>query len=124
MPSVLRVKADLSSLPAVREHVLANARRTTLPDGTEHKIDLVIEELLVNIANHAYGGNGGPMEVECMVRDSAFCCLIRDWGPPFNPLNADYPPSTKPLKTDPSAALAFFWPLPCRITVPTPGVTT
>ena len=106
--SVLRVKADLSSLPAVREHVQANAGLADLPEGTGYKIDLVIEEILVNIANHAYRGDGGPLEVECFVRDKAFCCLLRDWGPPFNPLEADAPDMGQPLEDRPIGGLGIF----------------
>lgn len=106
--TVLRVTADLSSLPAVREHVQANADLAELPDGTGHKLDLVIEELLVNVANHAYRGDGGPLEVECVVRDKAFCCLLRDWGPPFNPLEATAPDVGQPIEDRPIGGMGIF----------------
>jgi anti-sigma regulatory factor (Ser/Thr protein kinase) len=106
--SVLRVTADLSNLPAVREHVHESAGRAGLPDGSDLKIDLVIEEVLVNIVNHAYRGDGGPLEVECAVRDGAFCCIFRDWGPPFNPLEADAPDVGQPLDDRPIGGLGIF----------------
>lgn len=106
--SVLRVTADLSSLPAVQEYVLANARQAALPDGTKLKLDLVIEEVLVNIANHAYQGGDGFLEVECTVKDKAFCCLLRDWGPPFNPLEADTPDVNKSIEDRPIGGLGIF----------------
>ena len=106
--AVLRVKADLSSLPAVRDHVQESAGRAGLPTGTGQKIDLVIEEILVNITNHAYRGEGGPLEVECVVRDRAFCCTLRDWGPPFNPLEADAPTLDQPLDDRPVGGLGIF----------------
>ena len=106
--AVLRVTAELSSLPAVREYVRENAGRADLPEGTGHKLDLVIEELLVNIANHAYRGDGGPLEVECGVRDGAFCCTLRDWGPSFNPLAANAPDVDQPLDDRPIGGLGIF----------------
>ena len=106
--SVLRVTADLSSLPTVREHVQANASRAKLPEGSGSKLDLVIEEILVNIVNHAYQGDGGPLEVECVVRDTAFCCMLRDWGPPFNPLEADTPNVGQPIDDRPVGGLGIF----------------
>jgi anti-sigma regulatory factor (Ser/Thr protein kinase) len=82
---------DLASLPLVREFVLSEAAQAGVAPAATARIDLVLEEALVNVAHHAYGGKEGRFEVECAVRDAMFCCLIRDRGTPFNPLAAPRP---------------------------------
>lgn len=106
--AVLSVTASLASLPEVRAYVLGQARRAGLPDGAEQKIDLVLEEILVNVANHAYRREGGPLEVDCFLRGDSFCCLLRDWGPPFNPLEAETPDVGQDIMDQPIGGLGIF----------------
>jgi len=84
---------DLSGLQPARDHVLALAREAGLHPAALPRLDLALEEVLVNVARHAYGGGPGTFEVECAVRHGRFCCLIRDRGAPFDPLAAP-PPDT------------------------------
>lgn len=65
---------------------MAQARQAGLPDAMTPKLDLVLEEALVNVANHAYGTDTGEVEISCSTGQAGFCCTIRDWGEPFNPL--------------------------------------
>ncbi|WP_419786937.1 ATP-binding protein [Pseudodesulfovibrio sp.] len=106
--AVLSVTAELSSLPKLREYILEQARLADLPEGTDQKIDLVLEELLVNIANHAYRHQGGPLEVDCFQRGKSFCCLLRDWGPPFNPMEAGKPDVGQDIMDRPIGGLGIF----------------
>lgn len=68
-----------------------------MPAPLELKLNLVLEEVIVNIVNHAYAGTNGDMEVECTTPSGKFCCTVRDWGPPFNPLLADKPDTTSDI---------------------------
>jgi len=106
--AVLSVPADLASLPAIRDYVLERAGQAPLPEGTALKIELVLEEIVVNVANHAYRRQGGPLEVDCFVRGDAFCCLLRDWGPPFNPLEAEKPDVGQDLDDRPIGGLGIY----------------
>ncbi|MUM77856.1 ATP-binding protein [Pseudodesulfovibrio sp. F-1] len=90
---VFAATPDLSSLQPARDHVLAMATQAGLDPSTLPRLDLALEEVLVNVARHAYGGAPGTFEIECKVRDGLFCCLIRDRGTPFDPLAAP-PPDT------------------------------
>jgi anti-sigma regulatory factor (Ser/Thr protein kinase) len=53
------------------------------------KVELILEEFLVNVANHAYQGEAGPLEVR--IREVLFdgwphlAIRVADWGPPFDP---------------------------------------
>jgi anti-sigma regulatory factor (Ser/Thr protein kinase) len=88
---VFTATTDLACLPRVRDHVLPLARAAGLPETAVPKLDLVLEEVLVNVALHAYKGDQGEFEVDCATRDNLFCCTVRDWGEPFNPLTAPRP---------------------------------
>jgi anti-sigma regulatory factor (Ser/Thr protein kinase) len=70
--------------------------RTFLVDGLPNEyvsltpsVDLIIEEFLVNVVNHAYKGQPGPLEVSLRQVDfddwPHLAVKIMDWGPPFNP---------------------------------------
>lgn len=89
--AVFSTTADLASLPDIRDHVLARAREAGLSSPLEPKLDLVLEEILVNVATHAYGGQAGKAEIECSDASGAFCVTVRDWGTPFDPLAGDIP---------------------------------
>jgi anti-sigma regulatory factor (Ser/Thr protein kinase) len=57
--------------------------------GLKPSVDLILEELLVNVVNHAYKGLPGPMEVSLLPVSFDGCphlaIKIVDWGPPFDP---------------------------------------
>jgi anti-sigma regulatory factor (Ser/Thr protein kinase) len=49
---------------------------------------LVLEEATVNIIHHAYGEQGGNLELCCTPVQGGFEIRLVDEGPPFNPLEA------------------------------------
>ncbi len=87
-PSLKRLQrpAVRASLEALRQFVLAQARG--LAPAVTQKIDLVIEELLLNIFDYAYPpGPPGAVEVACAPQaGGGFVLQVRDWGRPFDPL--------------------------------------
>jgi len=100
--------AALTSLPGIRDYVLAKAQKANVPISLEPKLDLVLEEILVNVANHAYGGDQGKVEVECSQSPGAFCCTVRDWGVPFNPLSTEEPDLDADIDDRPIGGLGLF----------------
>ncbi len=86
----LRVPAQASQLEVVREFVLARA-----PVPLQPKVDLVLEELFLNVANYAYAGESGEIEIACGMQCSEdqgrFHLCITDWGRPFDPMAAPAP---------------------------------
>lgn len=87
----LRLPARLDSLTALRELALACAARAGLPESLVPRLDLVLEEALMNVIDHAYAGvagGEGDMELECRAAGPGSLLLIlRDWGPAFDPLH-------------------------------------
>ena len=61
-------------------------------------VELILEEFLVNVINHAYKGQPGPLEVS--LREVAFdgqphlAIKVTDWGPPFDPFSGAKEPDT------------------------------
>jgi sigma-B regulation protein RsbU (phosphoserine phosphatase) len=77
-------------------------RARQVPDAMIHDCSLATEEVLTNIAKHAYGGDGrGEARIEVRVRPEEIRLRFEDTGPPFNPLEQPEPDSASPLATRP-----------------------
>ena len=52
-----------------------------------HKVELAMEEALVNIIRYAYDGKGGTVEISCDMENGKWIqFVIMDMGKPFDPL--------------------------------------
>ena len=58
------------------------------------RLDVAVEEIFVNIACYAYGGNSGDVEIEYAVEDNSAVITFRDKGTAYNPLERDDPDVT------------------------------
>lgn len=91
----LRLEASLDNVERVQEFVKNELRDYELSIKTENEIDIAVEEIYVNIAQHAYGPEQGEVIVECeveTVENPVVVITFTDWGKAFNPLekeNAD-----------------------------------
>lgn len=89
----LRIPASLEHLPQARAFVNSRSREFGLPAELGDKLDLVLEELLVNVGSYAYPGGSGELEIRCTLEGivdrqaSFFCLCLRDWGVAFDPLS-------------------------------------
>lgn len=96
MPTdALRLSADTANLERFREFTLSRMEQWELSPALVPKVELLLEELLVNVCSYAYGDGTG--EVELVLSDGddgALTLLIRDWGTPFDPLSAKEPDLT------------------------------
>ena len=83
----LRLPAKLPSLDSFREFVDRSAVAAGAGPELLLKIELVLEELLVNHVLHAYGAGEGESEVACFCRGpGCFCLQVVDEAAPFDPL--------------------------------------
>lgn len=58
-----------------------------LAESERKKIELSIEEAVVNVGEHAYGGQGGEVEVSFEIDpENKLTFVIKDQGPFFNPV--------------------------------------
>ena len=87
-----RLCLNLSSAPENLETVCVFVEENALCAGLDqvqaNRIMLVVEEATVNIIHHAYGGQGGKLELCCTPVQGGFEIRLVDEGPPFNPLEA------------------------------------
>ena len=90
MKNPVSLRCDLhgtvQELPAFFERLDGWAEAADLPPGLTTKLGLMLDELLTNVAMHAYGSQGGPVSVEVeFVPPQALQAVIRDRGPAFDP---------------------------------------
>lgn len=76
---------DLETLLAFVEE---NARGAGMDEERINRVALVLEEATVNVINHAYGGQGGVLELCCRPVPGGLEIELVDEGPFFDPLQA------------------------------------
>lgn len=86
--SCLRLRAALANLETAQTFVRENALRAGLDESKVQRIELALEEAIINIIDHAYGGNGGELTLCCTPVRGGVEISLGDEGPPFNPLEA------------------------------------
>jgi len=87
----LRLPAREDSLPRFRQFALDAAARAGLDQAAQARVELVLEEALVNVVHYAYADalpdTERPVELGCGPgADGVFGLTLTDWGPPFDPV--------------------------------------
>ncbi|MCY2990384.1 MAG: ATP-binding protein [Planctomycetota bacterium] len=104
----LRLPAKLPSLTTFREFVNRSAVAAGVEPQLLPRIELVLEELLVNHVLHAYGSGEGDSEVVCFRREPAYFCLeVIDEAPAFDPLGQATPDLTLAARDRPIGGLGI-----------------
>jgi len=86
----LTVPARMESLDALQAFAASQARQAGAPAAIMPKIELVLEELMVNVFHYAYPeGTPGDVTLACVCLDGSLVFSIRDQGQAFNPLDID-----------------------------------
>jgi anti-sigma regulatory factor (Ser/Thr protein kinase) len=102
--------------PAMIEHlerllgfVSEHAKEQGFPSDMLKKIELALEEALVNVINYAYPDkHDGEVEVSCGLDDhNRFVIEIMDSGTPFNPLSLSEPNLTQDVSERPIGGLGI-----------------
>ncbi|PKN07208.1 MAG: hypothetical protein CVU73_13175 [Deltaproteobacteria bacterium HGW-Deltaproteobacteria-8] len=91
LADALRLPAHQESLPPLRDLALAWAARAGLADESVQRLDLVLEEMLMNVFHHAYPGELGDVELALLSSRQGdppgqLSLSITDWGVAFDPL--------------------------------------
>ena len=83
----MRLPARLESLEPLRLFVDGEAAKALEP-AMLSKVELALEEALVNVFGYAYPEGSGDVEVACPLpgEHGAFALRITDWGGPYDPL--------------------------------------
>jgi len=95
----IRLPARLESIAEVRAFLKEKMKGWDLKARLTERVELALEEALVNISRYAYPSQAGDVEVRCALGDEGQLHLeIHDWGIAFNPLER--------VRPDPSQDLA------------------
>lgn len=94
--------------PMIIDDVMALPEVTQLP-ALEFTLRLVLEELVVNVVNYAYGeGGDGPLEITVDNSEEAIVITLTDQGMPFNPLQQEAPDTSLDAEERPVGGLGIF----------------
>ena len=108
----LRIPVSLDRLQELQAHVRRRACELDFPAENLGRLDLVMEELVVNIIRYAYQDGQGELEVRCLQEEEPlhhyFCVQLRDWGPAFNPLEQKSPDLELDVDERPFGGLGIF----------------
>lgn len=89
---------------------MSTAEHVPLAPALMSKIDLVLEEVLLNVMDYAYGSGGeGSMAVGCGLQNQTiFQIVVQDQGRPFNPLSQQPPDLTADIEHRMIGGLGVF----------------
>jgi serine/threonine-protein kinase RsbW len=113
----LTLPARVESVAAFRDFVRSGAVAAQVPAEQLETLDLVLEEILMNIARYAYvaesgaaeGGSRGQAEVAFAPDGPGKLYVeIADWGNVFNPLDVEPPDFSRGLAERPIGGLGVF----------------
>ena len=102
------IESSPDALDRINDAVESLSRQEDWPPDLLFTTSLVIEELGLNIINHAYSGVEGEFEIIIASEDDALTIEIIDSGPPFNMLtDAPMPDVAAPLEERPIGGLGI-----------------
>ncbi|MDO4536779.1 MAG: SpoIIE family protein phosphatase [Coriobacteriales bacterium] len=108
----MSVPARLNQLPRIMDFIHAELDKRLCPIGIEHKIDIALEEMLVNVCNYAYADKDtvGPVTVTyTYTPDPArIAIMIEDEGIPFDPLTRKDPTMPDKIQDVPIGGLGIM----------------
>jgi serine/threonine-protein kinase RsbW len=105
----LTLPASVQSVAVFRDFVRSGAGAAAVPAEELEKLDLVLEEILMNVARYAYTADPGAAEVAFTPGDPGKLYVeISDWGNAFNPLDVEPPDFSRGLADRPIGGLGVF----------------
>jgi serine/threonine-protein kinase RsbW len=108
-PSRLVLPAMAESIAPFCEFVRAGAARAGIVPAELEKLDLILEEILINVARYAYAPGTGSVEVGYWSDNAGKLRIdIVDTGRVFNPLEVDPPDLSRGLADRPIGGLGVF----------------
>ena len=90
-PWELATTAGLQNLAAILDFTAACCRQCGVDEENTYSIRLAVDEAVANIVEHAYGGAGGRLAIQCWSEGRDFYVQLRDWGKPFEPQSVRSP---------------------------------
>jgi serine/threonine-protein kinase RsbW len=104
----LSLWAKPSDLVDIRRFVAETGHDLDLDEAAVYALELAVDEASTNVIMHAYGGQGGRLEIQIDVVDDWVEVVIRDWGQPFEPDSIPLPDVDAPLEQRPIGGVGLF----------------
>lgn len=105
----LTVDGQPENLSDIGDWIMETALACGLSEDDAFKVQLAVDEACTNVIEHAYGGQGGPIELGCCAVDAGLQVQIRDRGRPFDPHAVGQPDLDAPLKDRPIGGLGLHF---------------
>jgi anti-sigma regulatory factor (Ser/Thr protein kinase) len=107
--TTLTLKNDLSELERVMSFVSDLCVRNSIPPETEYDLNLALDELITNVAKHAYPkGEEHHFTLQITVNHEEFLARIEDDGVEFNPTAHPLPDLDAPLEERKEGGLGIY----------------
>jgi serine/threonine-protein kinase RsbW len=100
MPTFFReltVPGRIADLPDVLNFIEAACEVAGVIPELWFDLQLAVEEACTNVIEHAYGGNGGDLDITFEARERDVVLTVRDHGRPFAPEKVVAPDMSLPL---------------------------
>jgi serine/threonine-protein kinase RsbW len=105
----LVLKNDVSELDKVLNLVADLCARHSISEDTEYDLKLALDEVVSNVARHAYpAGEHHEFTLQVSVDDQEFVARVEDDGTAFNPLEHPEPNLDVPLEERSEGGLGIF----------------
>lgn len=78
--------AEIQQLHRILEWMGGRLAQKGFGAAAIRRIELAAEEALVNVISHGYAGRDGKVEIGLKWDAGHVEIMVRDWGPPFDPL--------------------------------------
>jgi anti-sigma regulatory factor (Ser/Thr protein kinase) len=105
---MIKHKAKLENLHLFIEYALDFAEDSGLESSDILRLELAIEESVVNIINYSFPDRTGEIIMTCENRNNNIIIKIIDDGIPFNPLEKEDPDITAPVENRKIGGLGIF----------------
>ena len=107
--TTLILKNDVSELERVMSFVSDLCVRNSIPPETEYDLNLAMDEMITNVAKHAYPEGGEhQFTLQITMSNEEFVARVEDDGMEFNPLEHPTPDLDAPLEERKEGGLGIF----------------
>ena len=107
--TTLILKNNVSELERVLSFVSDLCVRNSIPPETEYDLNLAMDEIITNVAKHAYPGGGEhQFTLQITMSNEEFVARVEDDGMEFNPLEHPTPDLDAPLEERKEGGLGIF----------------
>ncbi|MHB9027185.1 MAG: ATP-binding protein [Candidatus Latescibacterota bacterium] len=108
-PGKITLAAEMESLFPLLEYTRDRLRERGFAADAAARLELAMEEILVNIIHYAYPESSGDIELNFSGDEDGTVIEIRDRGVPFNPLDLPEPDLHASVEERPIGGLGIYF---------------